>query len=55
MSKADVIIAPDLKGFSYQDMKRLEELIERGEAAAREALPLIETGIGWKKRGVYVR
>lgn len=36
---ADVRVVPDLKGFSYRDLRRLEEMVRRGEAAMRAALP----------------
>jgi len=32
---ADIMVAPELAGFAYQDLNRLDELIERGEAAMR--------------------
>ena len=30
---ADVMVAPDLRGFSYHDLSRVDELVERGEMA----------------------
>jgi NTE family protein len=38
LSYADCIVQPDLKGFSYHDMSRREEMVERGEQAMRKAL-----------------
>jgi NTE family protein len=38
---ADVPVAPDLAGFSFRDLSRLEEMIDRGEAAMRAALPVL--------------
>jgi NTE family protein len=34
----DVMVSPDLAGFAYQDLQRVDELIERGEMAMREKL-----------------
>lgn len=36
---ADVVIEPDVAGFSYDDFKRAHELIHVGEVAMRKALP----------------
>jgi NTE family protein len=36
--KADVMVAPDLAGFAYQDLNRVDELIVRGEEAMRKQL-----------------
>ena len=38
---ADVPVAPDLTGFSFRDLSRLEEMIERWEAAMRAGLPAL--------------
>ena len=38
---ADVAVVPDLAGFSYRNLGRLEEMVERGEAAMRAALPAL--------------
>jgi NTE family protein len=38
---ADVPVVPDLEGFSYRNLGRLEEMVERGEQAMREALPAL--------------
>ncbi len=38
---ADLLIRPDLEGFSYIDMSRKEELIERGENAMLRGVPKI--------------
>jgi NTE family protein len=37
--EADVLIAPDLGGRSYYDLKPIDEMIALGEAAARAMLP----------------
>ena len=38
---ADVVLEPDVTGFSYDCFDRCKHLVEIGEAAAREALPTI--------------
>ncbi|HET7185905.1 MAG TPA: patatin-like phospholipase family protein [Terriglobales bacterium] len=38
---ADVILQPDVRGFSYDGFDRAPELIRAGEVAARQALPAI--------------
>ena len=40
-SAADVILQPDVRGFSYDGFDRAPELIRAGEQAARAALPAI--------------
>jgi NTE family protein len=35
---ADVMVAPDLAGFAYQDLNRVDELIARGEEAMRKKI-----------------
>ncbi len=39
---ADVPVVPDLEGFSYRNLGRWQEMLERGEKAMREALPALE-------------
>jgi predicted acylesterase/phospholipase RssA len=39
LALADVVIQPDLTGLSAADFNRADELIKRGEQAARKALP----------------
>jgi NTE family protein len=34
----DLMVAPDLAGFAYQDMRRVDELVDRGEVAMRAHL-----------------
>ena len=41
-SSADLVLTPDVSGFSYDDFARAPELVKRGEAVAREALPRIK-------------
>ena len=41
-SAADVIVQPDVRGFSYDGFDRAPELIRAGELAARNALPAIK-------------
>ena len=43
-SKCDVLILPDVRGFSTFGFTRASEVIARGEVAARAALPRIEIG-----------
>lgn len=38
---SDIILEPEIGEFGYDDFGRFKELIQAGEAAAREALPLI--------------
>jgi len=40
-AEADVPVVPDLVGFSYRNLGRLEEMVERGETAMRAALPAL--------------
>ena len=39
---ADLVLTPDVSGFSYDDFARAKELIAAGEAVARAALPKIK-------------
>jgi NTE family protein len=39
---ADVPLAPDLAGFSFRDLTRLEEMIGRGESAMRASLEALQ-------------
>jgi NTE family protein len=41
-SAADVILTPDVRGFSYDGFERASELIAAGEAVTRAALPKIK-------------
>ncbi len=45
-SAADVILTPDVHGFSYDAFDRTRELVCAGETAAREALPSILQWLG---------
>lgn len=38
LKAADLVVAPQLAGFAYRDLKRIDELVDRGERAMREAL-----------------
>ncbi len=40
-SAADLILTPDVRGFSYDGFDRAEELVKAGEQVAREALPTL--------------
>src|SRR5207253_6684737 len=44
-SKCDVVILPDVRGFSTFGFTRASEVIARGEVAARAALPRIEAAL----------
>jgi len=44
-SKCDVVILPDVRGFSTFGFARAREVIARGEAAARAALPAIKAAL----------
>jgi NTE family protein len=39
---ADVMVVPRLAGFAYHDLSRLDELIAKGELAARDQLKLLK-------------
>lgn len=41
-SAADIVITPDVRGFSYDGFDRAPELIQAGEKVAREAMPKIK-------------
>jgi NTE family protein len=43
---ADLIVQPDVRGFSYDGFERADELVAVGEAAAREALPTLLEWVG---------
>jgi NTE family protein len=38
LKAADIVVAPDLAGFSYRDLRKTDELFRRGEAAMRAAV-----------------
>ncbi|MDE2028305.1 MAG: patatin-like phospholipase family protein, partial [Candidatus Omnitrophica bacterium] len=40
--QADVLIHPDLRGINWFELYKVDELIQRGEAAAQKALPAIK-------------
>jgi hypothetical protein len=35
---ADIVVAPVLSGFSYRDLRRVDELVRRGETAMRASV-----------------
>jgi NTE family protein len=43
--KGDINILPDLKGLNSFQMSQAEELVRRGEAAARECIPALRTAL----------
>src|SRR5437016_1823765 len=48
-SKCDVLILPDVRGFSTFGFTRASEVIARGEVAARAALPRIEAALARRR------
>jgi len=38
MSSADLVVSPDLQGFHYRNLKKVDELVDRGEQAMRDSL-----------------
>jgi len=48
--EADVVISPKVGDIAYDDFTKKKELIEAGEAAAREALPAIHAAIEAKTK-----
>jgi NTE family protein len=38
MSAADIVVSPGLEGFDYRNLKRADELVNRGEQAMRETI-----------------
>jgi hypothetical protein len=38
---ADLVLSPDVRGYSYDSFDRARELIEAGEAVTRQAMPII--------------
>src|SRR5256712_11414790 len=48
-SKCDVLILPDVRGFSTFGFTRASEVIARGEVAARAALPQIEAALARRR------
>lgn len=47
-SQADVILQPDVRGFSYDGFEHAGELIAAGERSAREAMPMLKH---WVEQG----
>jgi NTE family protein len=39
LAVADVVVSPELQGFHYRDLGRIEELVARGEEAMRSKMP----------------
>jgi hypothetical protein len=39
---SDLMVVPRLEGFSYHDLGRLDELVERGERAARDQMEALK-------------
>lgn len=50
LQHVDVVIAPDLKDYTYYDMKHIDTLIELGEKAAEQQVSKIKTGLKqWRR------
>jgi NTE family protein len=45
VAAADVVLQPDVRGFSYDGFERAAELIASGEKTAREMLPLLKSWV----------
>jgi NTE family protein len=45
-SAADLIVTPDVRGFSYDAFEHAKALVDAGERAAREALPVLLQWVG---------
>lgn len=45
LALVDACVTPDLKGITVSDFRRLDELVERGEAAAEAMLPTIRAAV----------
>ena len=48
LKDVDVIVEPDLKDFTYYDLKHLDTLVQRGEMAMRGKINEILIGLGEK-------
>ena len=48
IASADVVVCPDLQGFNYRDLKRVDELADRGEQAMRAAMGELKRRIDGK-------
>jgi NTE family protein len=49
-SSSDLILQPDVRGFSYDAFERADELVAVGEAAARQALPTLLEWVGRREQ-----
>ena len=45
LALADAFVQPDLVAYSVADVSRLPDIVERGEAAAERALPVIRRAL----------
>ncbi len=53
LKAADIVVAPKLAGFSYRDLKRIDELVERGERAMRAEVGRLRQIIAsWSRPGL---
>jgi len=55
LASADVVICPKVQHINWAQFSRMEEVIRRGEEAAREALPEIKRVISYKKRKLFLK
>jgi hypothetical protein len=53
-SSADLILQPDVRGFSYDAFDRADELVAVGEAAARQALPTLLEWVGRREEAPVI-
>jgi NTE family protein len=53
-SASDLILQPDVRGFSYDAFERADELVAVGEAAARQALPTLLEWVGRREEAPAV-
>ena len=45
VDRADVVVDPDLEPHNHWDVKQRDELIEKGQAAGRDAIPEIREAL----------
>jgi len=43
---ADIVVCPDLRGFHYRDLKRVDELVSCGEQATRPMIADLKRRLG---------
>ncbi len=50
IASADVVVTPDLQGFNYRDLRRIDELADRGEQAMRAVLEELKRRMAARSR-----